>query len=439
MADTTDHVPATAIERSARMAQAGLKVGGNYAKYLARKAVGRSSEADKAVLHRNNAEALYQEFAQLRGTALKLAQSISVDPGGFIPEAFAEVLSQAQYRVPPMSVALVSRRIKDELGASPEDLFASFDRDALAAASIGQVHRATLRDGTPVAVKVQYPGVRETISSDLAVAKTVMRRIVKSGKVPLDHYIQEVRDRLLEETDYEQEARNIECIAKQYQHPRIVTPRVMADYTTKGVLTMSFVEGQHLAEFLADQPSKARKDDAGQLLWDFVHDQVAGGYDTMHADVHPGNFLFRQDGTLGVVDFGCVKSFPPSFRSQFLALFRAQIREDWDEAKALYYETDILNPESQDAQSQERIFDFFKRFGQHLLAPYKSPTFDFSNRPFHDQLGKLFKEASTFNEPIGSPHFIFVNKVLVGLHGVLARLGPTIDTRASLDQLMQAQ
>jgi hypothetical protein len=122
-----------------------------------------------------------------------------------------------------------------------------------------------------------------------------------------------------------------------------------------------------------------------------------------------------------------------------LALFRAQIREDWDEAKALYYETDILNPESQDAQSQERIFDFFKRFGQHLLAPYKSPTFDFSNRPFHDQLGKLFKEASTFNEPIGSPHFIFVNKVLVGLHGVLARLGPTIDTRASLDQLMQAQ
>ena len=137
---------------------------------------------DPKEFHKSNANEVFKEFTKLRGTALKIAQGMSMD-NGFLPEEFADVMSQAQYSVPPINKALVRTIIKRELGDYPEKIFAKFDSQAFAAASIGQVHKAELRDGRKVAVKIQYPNVRETIGSDMTVAKSLAKRIIKKEAI----------------------------------------------------------------------------------------------------------------------------------------------------------------------------------------------------------------------------------------------------------------
>lgn len=169
--------PSSKFERSKIIAKTGIKVGSNYAqRYLKKKVLGKEENAKD--FHKSNANEVFKEFTKLRGTALKIAQGMSMD-NGFLPEEFADVMSQAQYSVPPINKALVRTIIKKELGDYPEKIFAKFDAQAFAAASIGQVHKAELKDGRKVAVKIQYPNVRETISSDMAVAKSLAKRLIK--------------------------------------------------------------------------------------------------------------------------------------------------------------------------------------------------------------------------------------------------------------------
>ena len=436
MPENTDQFPSTKTERGKIFAKTGLKVGANYARYLVNRTVARGdAETQKRDLNNRNAQDIYREFTKLRGTALKLAQSMSLETG-VLPDEFAEVMTQAQYSVPPMNRVLVRRIIKSALGTYPEHLFASFGAEAIAAASIGQVHRATLKDGRDVAVKVQYPNVREMIKSDLTIAKGIFKRLVKGKN--FNAYFDEVYEKLLEETDYVNEARNIDFFDRQYAHEQIVTPLSVLALTTENVLTMTFVEGDHMMPFLDQNPPQAEIDHFGQLLWDFVHEQIANNHKTIHADVHPGNFLFREDRKLGVIDFGCVKSFPQDFRDNFLRIFRARMTEDEAMLYDLYHDVDILDRDAKDPRQQAKIFDFFKRFGYLVLRPYHEGVFDFGTTDFKDDINALFKEASTFNEAVGSRHFIYVNKVLVGLFAVLFKLKPRIDTHYSLRLLNEA-
>lgn len=431
-----DTFPSSKLERGKIFAKTGLKVGSNYARYLKDRVTKRGEDgADrKRSLNDQNARDLYREFAKLRGTALKLAQSMSMDTG-MLPDEFMDVMAQAQYRVPPMNRALVRKRIRDALGRYPEQLFDRFESEAFAAASIGQVHRATLDDGTPVAVKVQYPNVRDTIDSDLSLARTLFKRIVR---VPnLDAYFGEIRTHLLEETDYEQEAEHIAFFADQYAHDQIVTPRPIPERTTQTVLTMTFLEGCHLNPFLETEPDQATRDHFGQLLWDFLHEQVASNHRTLHADAHPGNFLFREDGTLGVVDFGCVKTFPQTFRDDMLRLFRAQMDHDEAAIEPLLYDLDILQRASSE-QKRKEMRAFFDRFSELIVRPYRTDRFDFGRSEFHDELRDCFRAASELREASGSPHFIFINKVLVGLFNLLSKLKPRVDTAYSMDLLNTA-
>lgn len=190
--------PSPKFDRGRIFAKTGLKVGTNYAKHYL-KSMNGSNNSDKSVLHKETAEQVFTELTKLRGTALKIGQALSVDQG-FLPDEFAEVMTQAQYKVPPINRSLVRSIVKQELGQYPEMIFKSFNSEAIAAASIGQVHEATLKDGRKVAVKIQYPGVRDTIASDLSLAKSLFKRLV-SNKVELDEYFEEIRSTLLLETD----------------------------------------------------------------------------------------------------------------------------------------------------------------------------------------------------------------------------------------------
>jgi predicted unusual protein kinase regulating ubiquinone biosynthesis (AarF/ABC1/UbiB family) len=430
--DASDDFPASKLERSGLFAKTGLKVGKNYARYLMDRATGAGDpEARKKELNTQNAKDLFKEFTRLRGTALKLAQSMSMDTG-LLPDEFMEVMAEAQYSVPPMNKALVRKRVRDGLGRFPELLFDAFEPEAMAAASLGQVHRARLDDGRRVAVKVQYPNVRETIESDLSVARTLFRRLVQGDG--FDDHFEEVKARLQEETDYLNEAQNIDRFAEAYDSDTLVLPRPVHEYTSETVLAMTFVEGQHLDTFLDTTPSQERRNHFGQLLWDFLHKQVASNARTLHADTHPGNFLFRDDGRLGVIDFGCVKTFPQQFRDDMLRLYRARMADDEDEITRLLFALDILHDDLP-SDTQDELRRFFDRYGSLIVEPYRQSTFDFGDPAFKERLQESFQAASELRAATGSPHFIFLNKALVGLLNLLTQLEATVETAESVSLL----
>lgn len=431
----SDDFPSTKFERGKIFAKTGLKLGTNYAKRHLKKAAGKKESSEESSrFHTENARQVFDEFSKLRGTALKIAQSLSMDQG-MLPEEFTEVMGEAQYSVPPINKALARSIIKNELGGYPEQVFESFNTEALAAASIGQVHKAKLKDGRDVAVKIQYPNVRETIQSDLGMAKLLIKRFVKKG-ADLDDYFKEVESTLMEETDYIHEGQQIEAFRGRFSGDRIITPEWIKDHSTRKVLTMTFIEGKHLKEFLKTSPSQDERNHFGQLLWDFFHDQVVQR-DTVHADTHPGNFLFTDDGRLGVIDFGCVKKFPIEFSNKYLRLLPIHMADNIDEIRELFLDLDIIRENPSDPEKEERFFQFCMKYGRAFAEPYKTDRFDFGDPEFKELINSFAKEPPIMNEPRGSKHFIYSTRVHLGLYNLLMKLEAEVDTRRSREMALE--
>jgi len=422
--------PGSARERGLSAAKAGVKFGKNYARYLSRRAAGTDRTVARQEMHSRNAEDLYSELSRLRGTALKMAQGLSMEPG-FLPEQFSDVLARAQYDVPAMGPALVHRLVTQALGAPPEEIFAEFSGHAMAAASLGQVHPARLKDGTRVVVKVQYPNVRESVDSDLRLVRGIAGRFV--DKEAVDPYLEEVRDLMMEETDYRIEGANIEEFAHLFEGTQVVTPRWIEALTTERVLTMTHMEGQHLKEWLAGNPSQAERDHFGQLLWDVIHEQVVGDSLRVHADAHPGNFLFRDDGRLGLLDFGCIKTFPVGFRDGLVGLYHARMAGNAEALQASYTDLEML-PADMDEEGRMYLLDILDTLGGIIESLYRPDTYDFGQGRLLEQFQAVIpqitgREAFKHRRPVGSRHFVFVNRLLAGMLSILSQLGARIDTR----------
>jgi len=440
----SEDFPSSKFERGKIFAKTGLKLGTNYAKRHLKKAAGKSEgQAEASRFHTENARQVFHEFSKLRGTALKIAQSLSMDES-ILPAEFTDVMSEAQYSVPPINKALVRSIIKSELGAYPEQLFKHFDTDALAAASIGQVHKAVLKDGREVAVKIQYPNVRETIRSDLGMAKLLVGRIVKKG-ADLDQYFDEVESTLMEETDYLHEGEQIEHFHRRFSNGKYITPEWIRELSTRKVLTMSFIEGKHLKEYLLTDPPQEERNHFGQLLWDFFHDQVVQR-NTIHADTHPGNFFFTEDGRLGIVDFGCVKRFPDTFTRRYLQLLPVHVNYDEEAIRELFIELDIIRENPDNPGKEERFFQFCKNYGNAFSMPYQNDRFDFGDPEFREMLVRFSKEPPIMNEPRGSKHFIYSTRVHLGLFNLLMKLKAIVNTRRSremaetvLDEMLELE
>ena len=422
--------PSTKYQRGKIFAQTGLQVGKNYASHYLKSLAGNGNSSTD--LYRKTAEDMFGQFTKLRGTALKIAQSFSIDQG-FLPEEFSEVMAKAQYQVPPINRTLVRSIIKRELGQYPEQLFKNFDTEALAAASIGQVHRATLHDGTEVAVKIQYPGVRDTISSDIALAKTIFKQLVAKG-TDLTPYIEEVRTTLLKETDYTEEGKSIKRFHKRFSSDSVVTPEWFPELSTERVLTMTYIKGVHINEFLAENPDQDKKDRFGQLLWDFFHNQIKDR-DEVHADTHPGNFLFTNDGKLGVIDFGCVKTFPDDFFMNYLKLLPTHLNRDNEEIKALYKELNVLLDDPEKDKKEKEVFEFCKNYGYTFAMPYITDSFNFGDKEYKNLLKGYTKNPPFSNKPRGNKHFIYTTRVHLGLYHLLMTLGATVNTAHSKEIL----
>jgi len=426
--------PSSRFERSARIARTGLRVGTNYAlHHLKNRFNGNGSgELARKELHTNNARYLYDELSQLRGTALKLAQTLSLDHG-LLPEEFVDVMSQAQYRVPPISRALVRQIIKDELGGYPEEVFAGFRVEASAAASIGQVHEAVLRDGREVVVKIQYPNVRVSIGSDLSMAKLIFRQMVRSDRT--EAYFGEVYDKMMEETDYRHEGTQISRFHERYGGGSFSIPEYLPEYSTASVLTMTRISGEHIGEFLVRKPDQDERNRYGQLLWDFFHAQI-NDTRTLHADAHPGNYMLCGDDRLGVLDFGCVKNCPADFFRDYVSLLPLHLEGDRQALWDLYTRLGLVDEHSGDREYETTFFELCKTFGDLVVSPYRSEAFNFGDEEFSRSYKELVREAASQPQPRGTHHFIYVTRAHIGLYRMLMQLGAVVDPHAGRELVL---
>jgi predicted unusual protein kinase regulating ubiquinone biosynthesis (AarF/ABC1/UbiB family) len=353
MSDTTakeqNSIPTSKVERSAKFVKTGFKIGGNYIKHYSKKLF--NPEMDKSELNEDNATDIYQSLSELKGSALKVAQMLSMDKN-LLPQAYVDKFTQSQYNAPPLSGPLIVQTFKKYFGKEPGQIYDKFNIRSTNAASIGQVHQAEL-NGKKLAVKIQYPGVGDSISSDLKLIKPFAFRMLGMSEKELDIYMMEVEERLLEETDYELEVRrSIEFSEACANLNNVVFPKYYPELSSKRIITMDWLQGKHLREFLATNPSQELRDQIGQALWDFYNFQQHE-LRAVHADPHPGNFMITPDGKLGVIDFGCIKVMPEDFYYPFFALTSTNLFDSKEDTIKAFRKLEMILPN--DTPGADRI------------------------------------------------------------------------------------
>jgi len=424
---TIDYIPTSKIERASKLVQTGAKVGVNYLKYYGEKIVNSDLTRDK--LNENNAEDIYDGLKSLKGSALKVAQMLSMDKS-FLPQAYVEKFSLSQFSVPPLSAPLVLKTFKTNFGKTPYELFDEFNPNSVNAASIGQVHLAH-KNGKKLAVKIQYPGVANSISSDLALVKPIAIRMFNLQGKDSDKYFKEVEDKLIEETNYLLElkqSQEVVLACKKIEH--LVFPEYYPEYSSDKIITMDWMSGIHLSEFTNKNNDTTIANQLGQALWDFYMYQIHI-LRKVHADPHPGNFLVNDNNQLVALDFGCMKKIPNDFYIPYFELVNPKILNNKLLFNEKLFDLEILRKDD----SPEEIAYFTKMFYDLLslfTKPFQTETFDFSDALFFGeiaQLGERFSKDTNLkkmNGNRGSKHFIYMNRTFFGLYNLLFDLKATI-------------
>ena len=424
---TIDSIPTSKIQRASKLVQTGAKVGVNYIKYYGNKLVS-TDEAAKEQLNKDNAEDIYNGLKQLKGSALKVAQMLSMEKG-ILPAAYVEQFSLAQFSVPPLSPPLVRKTFKQYFGKNPEELFDRFDLNAVSGASIGQVHIAE-KEGKKYAVKIQYPGVAESISTDLALVKPIAIKMFNIRGKDSDKYFKEVENKLIEETNYILEIAQSQAIADACGHiPNLKFPKYYKELSSSRIIAMDWMEGEHLSEFTKNTPPAAITNKLGQALWDFYMYQMHV-LKKVHADPHPGNFKVSENNELIVLDFGCIKEVPEEFYVPYFELAKKENLSNPERFEEKLFELEILRSDDSD---EEKLF--FKEMFYEMLSlftqPFNEEVFDFSNESFFGKIAELGTKYAkntdlrNMNGNRGSKHFIYINRTFFGLYNLMHELKAT--------------
>jgi len=426
-----DTIPTGKIERAGKLVKTGVKIGGNYVKYYGKKLV--DPKTSKDTLDQDNAEDIYDGLKSLKGSALKVAQMLSMEKN-LLPRAYVEKFSLSQFSVPPLSAPLVRKTFKKYLGKYPEDVFDQFEKDSVNAASIGQVHRAE-KDERKLAVKIQYPGVAESISSDLALVKPVAIKMFNLKGKDSEKYFKEVEHKLVEETNYILELEQSDEITNACSViPNMRFPKYYRDLSSERILTMDWMEGKHLGEFTKTDFDSELGNKLGQALWDFYMFQIHA-LRRVHADPHPGNFLVSGAGELIAIDFGCIKAIPEEFYVPYFELAEPENINNDEVFMEKLYELEILTP-----TDSERELQFFKALFKEMLTIFTSPfhkeTFDFGDEGFWSQIANLSERYSKdeqirkMNGNRGSKHFLYINRTFFGLYNLLHDLKAHVEVNS---------
>lgn len=435
MTEDPPQVPMSGAVRALRLARLPLGVAGRAAVGLGRRIGGAPGDSVNAELRQRTAEEVFAALGELKGGAMKVGQALSIFEAAVpdeLAEPYREALARLQDQAPPMRHAALVDVLAESLGRDWRDRFREFDEDAAAAASIGQVHKAVWEDGTPVAVKVQYPGADTALQSDLRQLGRITRMIgpLLPG-MDLSPVITELQERMVEELDYRREAWSQDAFARGYaDDPDIVVPQVMA--SGPRVLVSQWLDGVPLNRLIRDQ-DRAGLDLVAERYISFLlgaPDRVG----LLHADPHPGNYRLTPDGRLGVVDFGAVDRLPEGLPVEMGQLLAVALREDADSLLDGLRDQGFIR-DAVDIEPTELL-----AFLEPFVAPCRVDRFPFSREwlqsvtsEINDPRGTAFRVSLRLNLP---PQYILIHRVWLGGTAVLCQMGADVDTRAVVDRFL---
>ncbi|MET3803929.1 putative unusual protein kinase regulating ubiquinone biosynthesis (AarF/ABC1/UbiB family) [Nakamurella sp. UYEF19] len=421
-------IPRGALNRTARLASLPLSAAGRVGLGWGQRLIGRDRGDVSAEMQRRTAEQVFEVLGTLKGGAMKFGQALSVYEAG-IPDEYAEpyreALTKLQNAAPPMPPSTVNRLMAEQLGTGWRTRFDKFDDEAAAAASIGQVHRATWKDGREVAVKIQYPGAGAALKADMDQLNRlgpVLGLLIPGMQVrPL---LAEIRDRVMEELDYAAEAANQRTFARGFaDDPDFLVPKVLA--SAPKVIVSEWVEGLGMAKIITGG-TVAQRDRAGELLT-VLHFSAPERVGLLHADPHPGNYLLTADNRLGVIDFGSIARLPNGSPPIIGRLSRLALDGRADEVLAGLRAEGFI-PQNYDPDPVA-LLDYLSPFAE----PLRPKEFHFTRAWMQSQAARLSslssedsKLARHLNLP---PSYLMIHRVTFGSIGVLCQLDATAPFR----------
>jgi predicted unusual protein kinase regulating ubiquinone biosynthesis (AarF/ABC1/UbiB family) len=422
------------LRRSSRIWRLTARRGVHYATVRVR-GVGKDADARAKLDERfaiKTAEDVAKELGNMKGAIMKAGQMFSFIAEGLPPEAQA-ALATLQADVPPMAPSLAEKVVREELGKHPEQLFLDWNPVPVAAASIGQVHKAVLRDGREVAVKVQYPGVDKAIKGDLDNAEMLYGMFSSFAMKNMDvtAIVDELRARMGDELDYRLEAKHQLEIAEIYRgHPWIRIPGVVLEHSARRVLTTEWVDGMRWDDLL-EHGSSETKQHAGEVLFRFAQGSI-NKHGLFNGDPHPGNYRFHHDGSVTFLDFGLVKRWTPGELEQMEPVLDATLRQDPQGALDAMVDAGFLP--SHHTVDADALFGYLRP----PWEPYLGDTFTFTRPWLAEMLGSMINIQGPTLDIVRQlnmpPSYVILDRVVWGMSALLARLNATGPWRGILDE-----
>ena len=420
------------FDRGKAALQLAARGGARYAASAPRlfAAAGENREQLRHDLALQTAEDVATTLGTMKGVLMKIGQMASYVDDGLSP-AVRRTLSRLQDSVPPMSPELAARVVQEELGMPPERAFASWDPEPIAAASIGQVHRAITLDGRAVAVKVQYPGIAETIAADLGNVSLLRRMLrITAPAQDVDALLAELRDRVLEELDYRREAENQRMMAAYYDgHPTIAIPGIVSELSTRRMVTSELSDGARFAELAGW--SQQERDLAGETIYRFVFRSLYEVH-AFNGDPHPGNYLFHGGGRVTFLDFGLVKHFTAAELQPLMHMARDLcVRQDPEAFRRSMEEAGFLRPGA--PLSTETLVEHMAVFYDTIREPGRlTMTGDYASAVVR----RFFDVRSPVAEYVSVPRsYVILQRINLGLFAVLGELSATADWRRIAEEI----
>ena len=422
-------------KRLAPLAAVGTKAGGNYAVHRARRVFAdaeRKEELD-ASFQLKTAEQVAETLGNMKGAVMKLGQMASfLDQG--LPEPVREALAQLQQDAPSMSGDLAAGVIEESLGSAPAVLFAEWDPVPIAAASVGQVHRAMTHDGRAVAVKVQYPGIDDAIRGDMDNAGVLfqMMGMLFPGLEP-GPLVEELRSRMLEELDYELEASNQKLFSEYFAgHPFVHVPEVVEELSGARVLTTELATGARFSEL--ETWSQEERDLAGETIYRFVFRSLYRLH-AFNGDPHPGNYLFRPGGEVTFLDFGLVKRFDADEVHVFSEMVRTMVVDHDPKAfRKIIEDVGLLAPGQKFTDAE--VEEYFGHFYEVVLEDHATTmTQEYAS----ESVRRIFDATGPYGEIMKAadvpPSFVIIQRINLGLYAILGQLNCTANWRRIASEL----
>lgn len=424
--------------RFLKLAGMTASVAGQYAGQRARRWLGADDEeAVRRESYARMADQIAGTLGELKGAVMKVGQ-IASQTQDFLPREFSQALEKLQREAPPMPFEVIAEQIESELGKPLDKLYEYIQETPYASASIGQVHRARLHDGTDVIIKVQYPGVDKSCDSDLKQLRLTLRLggLLKMPPDSVDQLFAEIRKRLHEELDYENEARNIRLFRDFHKdHDWVRIPAVIDSHSSRRVLTLELVEGDHISQVTPESYDQDTINLIGHRIFTLMADQLFR-FRCIHGDPHAGNFAYRPDGTIILYDFGCVKKLKPAIVEAYRKALMAALAEDY---KALDRHLIDLGARVEDQPAVDEAY--YAMWRDILIQPFTGEEpYDFGAADIHKQVAArtstVFKYLEHFKPPVES---IFIDRMIAGHYWILKRLGVQAAFRPELERYLSDQ